>query len=236
MKSSPKKQKPYVSGDYDKIKNELPENLRKFCDIINKDFISKDNPDIGDLQGVTYDAVGKKLKFPLDDYTDQGMNLLIRLVRRTAKLPEFSSMLKFDREALEDGYALLKIKTEPTIKENKEVKIKLSEVRHFQKIAGLLNENDSDILSKLQTYIINDYVTDQGYGSEVEKAKMENDSIESEIIQIKGQAYFDDLKKYADLETYRSEYGGPEDAEEIEQEMEMLATKLGYTVDQLNSI
>ena len=49
MKSSPKKQKPYVSGDYDKIKNELPENLRKFCDIINKDFISKDNPDIGDL-------------------------------------------------------------------------------------------------------------------------------------------------------------------------------------------
>lgn len=29
-----------------------------------------------------------------------------------------------------------------SIKENKEVKIKLSEVRHFQKIAGLLNENE----------------------------------------------------------------------------------------------
>ena len=144
MKSSTKKQKPYVSGNYDRIKNELPENLRKFCDIINKDFVSKNNPTTGDLQGVTYDAVGKKLKFPLDDYTTQGMNLLVRLIRRTAKLPEFSSILKFDREALLDGDAILKIKTEPTIKENK-MKSNLQEVKQFQKIAGLLKENESGI-------------------------------------------------------------------------------------------
>ena len=116
------------------------------------------------------------------------------------------------------------------------MKIQLNEIKRFQKIAGLLNENDSDILGKLQTYISNTYFIDQGYGSEVEEAQMENDSIESEIIQIKGQTYFDDLKKYADLETYRSEYAGPEDVEEIEQEMEILATKLGYSVDQLNNI
>jgi hypothetical protein len=116
------------------------------------------------------------------------------------------------------------------------MKIKLSEVKHFQKIAGLLNENDSDILSKLQTYISNDYVIDQGYGSDVEEAQMENDSIESEIIQTKGQNYLDDLKKYAELNTYRSEYAGPEKAKKIEQEMEILAGELGYPVDQLNNI
>ena len=116
------------------------------------------------------------------------------------------------------------------------MKIRLNEIKRFQKIAGLLNENDSDILGKLQTYISNTYFIDQGYGSEVEEAQMENDSIESEIIQTKGENYLEDLKKYADLETYRSEYAGPEDVEEIEQEMEILATKLGYPVDQLNNI
>ena len=116
------------------------------------------------------------------------------------------------------------------------MKIKLSEVKHFQKIAGLLNENDSDILSKLQTYISNDYVIDQGSGEEIIDAEMENNAIENEIIEIKDDSYLKYLKAYAQLNTYRSEYAGPEEAQEIEQEMEILASKLGYPVDQLNNI
>jgi len=116
------------------------------------------------------------------------------------------------------------------------MKIQLNEIKRFQKIAGLLNENDSDVLSKLQTYISNNYSIDQGYGSEVEEAQMENDSIESEIIQTKGQNYLEDLKKYAELNTYRSEYAGPEESEEVKQKLEQLASKLGYSVEQLNNI
>jgi predicted Ser/Thr protein kinase len=117
------------------------------------------------------------------------------------------------------------------------MKVKLSEVRYFQKIAGLLQENDSDILSKLQQYIANIYAIDQAYNdTEREEAKMENTAIENEIAQIKGGDYLKYLKAYAELEAYRAEYAGPEESEEIEQELQQLASKLGYSVEQLRNI
>ena len=116
------------------------------------------------------------------------------------------------------------------------MKVKLNEVRYFQKIAGLLQENDSDILSKLQQYIVNNYAIDQGYGNTPEEAKMENEAIENVKIQIKGEQYLKYLKAYAGLETYRSEYAEPDESEEVEQELEQLASKLGYSVEQLNNI
>jgi hypothetical protein len=125
-----------------------------------------------------------------------------------------------------------------SIKENKNVTKQsiLSEVRQFQKIAGLLQENNSDVLSKLQQYISNDYVIDQGSGEEIIDAEMENNAIENEIIEIKDDSYLKYLKGYAQLKTYNDEYAGPGESEEIQLELETLANKLGFTVEQLNNI
>ena len=102
-----------LSGDYDKVKNKLPKKLRQFCDVINA------NPKFTeDLQYITYDSIGKKLKFSLDSYSEAGMNMLLRLVKQTVKLPEYKSLLKFNAEDFEGEDIELDIKNVQGLNEN----------------------------------------------------------------------------------------------------------------------
>jgi hypothetical protein len=102
-----------LSGDYDKVKNKLPKKLRQFCDVI------KNNPKFTeDLQYITYDSIGKKLKFSLDSYSEAGMNMLLKLVKQTVKLPEFKSLLKFNAEEFGGEDIELDIKNVQGLNEN----------------------------------------------------------------------------------------------------------------------
>lgn len=102
-----------LSGDYDKVKNKLPKKLRQFCDEINT------SPKFTeDLQYITYDSIGKKLKFSLDSYSEAGMNMLLKLVKQTVKLPEYKSLLKFNAEDFSGEDIELDIKNVQGLNEN----------------------------------------------------------------------------------------------------------------------
>ena len=99
-----------------------------------------------------------------------------------------------------------------------------------------LNEAE-DLLSMLQDYISSHYTADQGYGEGVvEKAEADMEMIEAKITEIKGASYFEDLKEFAELVTYDAEYADSEESAKIQPQLEKLAQKLGYTVDQLREI
>jgi hypothetical protein len=117
------------------------------------------------------------------------------------------------------------------------MKSNLQEVRKFQKIAGLLKENESNLLGQLQRYIDNTGLLDfKSQGEESEEAEIENSAIEKEITKIKGRDYFQILERFAELNSYRQEYAGPDEIGEVEEKLETLANELGYSVDQLNNI
>jgi hypothetical protein len=123
----------------------------------------------------------------------------------------------------------------------------------MQKLAGLITENQmnkslnesENLLSLIKDYIDYHYTADQGYGTftddetgeEVDimdNAEKEKEQIKAKITQMKGPEYFELVDKYAGLNTYESEYAGPDDMEELTANKEETASKLGFTVDQLN--
>jgi hypothetical protein len=123
----------------------------------------------------------------------------------------------------------------------------------MQKLAGLITENQmnkslnesENLLSLIKDYIDYYYTADQGYGTftddetgeEVDimdNAEKEKEQIKAKITQMKGPEYFELVDKYAGLNTYESEYAGPDDMEELTANKEETASKLGFTVDQLN--
>jgi len=123
----------------------------------------------------------------------------------------------------------------------------------MQKLAGLITENQmnkslnesENLLSLIKDYIDYHYTADQGYGTftddetgeEVDimdNAEKEKEQIKVKITQMKGPEYFELVDKYAGLNTYESEYAGPDDMEELTANKEETASKLGFTVDQLN--
>jgi hypothetical protein len=94
--------------------------------------------------------------------------------------------------------------------------------------------NDKDLLAMLQDYISADYTADQGYGDGVvEEAEEDKKRIEAEVTKLKGKSYFEDLKEFASLTTYDSEYAGAEESTEIKPKLEKYAKKLGFTVTEL---
>lgn len=75
-----------------------------------------------------------------------------------------------------------------------------------------------------------------GQGEESKMAEIENSAIEEEITKIKGGDYFQILERFADLNGYRQEYAGPDEADEVDEDLKTLANKLGFTVEELNGI
>lgn len=112
------------------------------------------------------------------------------------------------------------------------------EFKRMRVLAGLINENQfyeaDDLLSMLKDYVSADYTADQGYGEGVvEEAKADMERIEAEVTKMKGAEYFKNLETFAGLVTYDDEYAGQEESDEIQPQLEELAQKLGFTVDQL---
>jgi len=112
------------------------------------------------------------------------------------------------------------------------------EFHRMQVLAGLINENQlnepENLLSMIEDYISAHYTSDQGYGKGVvEKAEVNMKKIKSEVTKIKGEEYFKNLETFAGLVTYDNEYADQEESDEIQPQLEELAQKLGFTVDQL---
>lgn len=122
------------------------------------------------------------------------------------------------------------------------MKKQLNEIKRMQQLAGLIKESQlneaEDLLSMIQDYISSHYTADQGYGDddEVENAEADMEMIKAKITKIKGPDYFEAVEDFASLMTYDAEYAGPEESDEIQPQLEELAQKLGYTVDQLKGI
>jgi hypothetical protein len=127
----------------------------------------------------------------------------------------------------------------------------INEIRRMQQLAGLINESQlneaEDLLTLVKDYIDYDYTADQGYGTEiddetgeeidiVDNAEKEKQRIEKEITALKGREYFQLVQNYAELSTYESEYAGPDDMEQLIADKEETSQKLGFTVDQLDSM
>ena len=125
------------------------------------------------------------------------------------------------------------------------------EFRRMQKLAGLITEsqlNESEnLLSLIRDYIDYHYTADQGYGTftndetgeevdVMDNAEEKKEQIKAEIIKIKGLEYFKSVDKYAELSTYDEEYAGPDDTEKIAANKEEIASKLGFTLDQIRDI
>jgi hypothetical protein len=112
------------------------------------------------------------------------------------------------------------------------------EFKRMQLLAGLINENQlneaEDLLSMIQDYVSAHYTSDQGYGEGVvEKAEADMEKIKTEVTKMKGAEYFKNLETFAGLVTYDDEYAGREESDEIQPQLEELAQKLGFTIDQL---
>jgi hypothetical protein len=112
------------------------------------------------------------------------------------------------------------------------------EFHRMQVLAGLINENQlnepENLLSMIEDYVSANYTSDQGYGEGVvEEAEADMKRIEAEVTKIKGAEYFKNLETFAGLVTYDDEYANQEESDEIQPQLEELAQKLGFTLDQL---
>lgn len=110
-------------------------------------------------------------------------------------------------------------------------------LKSFLTEGRLLKEEQGDNLLKLvQDYISNDYTIDQGYGDYVDKAEEEQPILRDKIIQLKGEDYFSKVEKVANLLTYEAEYVTSDESEGLEQQIQDIASELGFTKDELNDI
>ena len=134
------------------------------------------------------------------------------------------------------------------------------EFKRMQKLAGIvgegqyktiLNEAEEGILALIQKYVSFNYTADQGYGvvtgddidpitkkgkpvDMVDYAESKLKELETKITNIKGAEYFAFVEELASLLTYDAEYAGPED--DLLPKQEELASKLGFTLDQIRDI
>ena len=134
------------------------------------------------------------------------------------------------------------------------------EFKRMQKLAGIvgegqyktiLNEAEEGILALIQKYVSFNYTADQGYGvvagddidpitkkgkpvDMVDYAESKLKELETKITNIKGAEYFSFVEELASLLTYDAEYAGPED--DLLPKQEELASKLGFTLDQIRDI
>ena len=115
-----------------------------------------------------------------------------------------------------------------------------------RKMMVILNES-KNLLSLIQDYKDFNYTADQGYGTFiddetgeevdiVDNAEKRKEEIKAEITRMKGPEYFELVDRYAELDTYESEYASSDDMEEIAADKEEIARQLGFTVDQISNI
>jgi anionic cell wall polymer biosynthesis LytR-Cps2A-Psr (LCP) family protein len=117
------------------------------------------------------------------------------------------------------------------------MKQQLNETKRMQQLAGILKESQlneaPELLDIMKDYISNVYTLDQGWDYDEDELNAEQESIKSQIIKAKGEAYFEALDDFAQASTYSNEYAGPEEAPKVKARMQELAKQLGFSVDQL---
>jgi hypothetical protein len=149
---------------------------------------------------------------------------------------------KEEKEMMNESFLYMQ-KLAGLITEN-EYKEKIKEV---EEVEALFEEETEDLLSLIQSYVSYDYTEDQGYGTftdeetgeevdVVDNAREEKERIKVEITRMKGSKYFSSVEKIASLLTYDAEYANAKESEEIQPQLEELAAKLGFTLDQIQSI
>lgn len=100
----------------------------------------------------------------------------------------------------------------------------------------LKEEQEDNLLKLVQGYISNNYTLDQGWGDAYDKAEEEQPILRDKIIQLKGEDYLSKIEKIANLLTYEAEYAGPDETEELDQQIQNLSSELGFTSDELKGI
>jgi len=123
-------------------------------------------------------------------------------------------------------------------KPQQEMKTQINEIKRMQQLAGIINENqineeDSNILDLINDYKGNAYALDQGYGFNVDEMEAEQESIKQQIIDLKGEQYFELVNDIADLTVYLDEYAGPDESKEIEGNIKVITNKMGLTPNDL---
>ena len=113
------------------------------------------------------------------------------------------------------------------------------------------SSSEEGILALIQKYVSFHYTADQGYGvvagddidpitkkgkpvDMVDYAESKLKELETKITNIKGAEYFAFVDELASSLTYDAEYAGPE--EDLLPRQEELASKLGFTLDQIRDI
>jgi hypothetical protein len=100
----------------------------------------------------------------------------------------------------------------------------------------LKEEQEDNLLKLIQEYIANDFTLDQGYGDEVGRAEEAQPILKDKIIQLKGEDYFNKVEKAATILTYEAEYVTSDEADEVEQQIQDVASELGFTPDELKML
>jgi hypothetical protein len=118
------------------------------------------------------------------------------------------------------------------------MKTQLNEIKRMQQLAGLINENqineeDSTILDLINDYKSNAYSLDQGYGFDRDEVEVEQENIKQQIIDLKGEQYFEMVDDLANLTVYLDEYAGPDESKETRMQIKTITDKMGLTPSDL---
>jgi hypothetical protein len=118
------------------------------------------------------------------------------------------------------------------------MKTQLNEIKRMQQLAGLINENqineeDSTILDLINNYKSNAYSLDQGYDFDRDEVEVEQENIKQQIIDLKGEQYFEMVDDLANLTVYLDEYAGPDESEETRMQIKTIIDKMGLTPSDL---
>jgi hypothetical protein len=118
------------------------------------------------------------------------------------------------------------------------MKTQLNEIKRMQQLAGLINENqineeDSTILDLINTYKSNAYSLDQGYDFDRDEVEVEQENNKQQIIDLKGEQYFEMVDDLANLAVYLDEYAGPDESEETRMQIKTITDKMGLTPSDL---
>jgi hypothetical protein len=118
------------------------------------------------------------------------------------------------------------------------MKTQLNEIKRMQQLAGLINENqineeDSTILDLINDYKSNAYTLDQGYGFDNDEMEVEQENIKQQIVDLKGEQYFEMVDDLANLTVYLNEYAGPDESKETRIQIKTITDKMGLTPSDL---
>ena len=95
------------------------------------------------------------------------------------------------------------------------------------------NESNSNILDLINDYKGNAYALDQGYGFDNDEMEAEQENIKQQIIDLKGEQYFEMVDDLANLAVYLDEYAGPDESEETRMQIKTITDKMGLTPSDL---